>query len=321
MRLDVRMRSIVLSILASLLTMSSFNCSYIRFRRDSLVIFCTEHFDVELAKRYESYRPLIEEYLERGYALYQTYTGYSLNNLMNRIQNNPDVYHPRYHYMFYLPEDMWWKGWGGGLTAWNQSQAAATLLPGLKLEEIERGNPALSIVWHELANGWANVYVDYRGEDTHAPWWFAAEGHAGFLRQHAMVDCGFPVEQVREYGEALKQVDKYLKGEKYDPGSVCHVILQSLWAEYGWSLFRAIYRAIQEGELTFPKTDSIRVNSVLIQFLSETTGENLLPFFESFKISVEGETGEILAKLPIANISLERSVRVGKPRHPLGEEK
>ena len=305
---------IVLGILMLLLNMCVFHCSYIKFREDTLVIFSTEHFDVELAKQYVSYRSLIEEYLEKGYLLFQTYTGYSLNDLMNQIQNNPDVHHPRYHYMFYLPDDMWWKGWRGGLTAWNQSQAAATLLPGLKLEEIEKGNPALSIIWHELGNGWANVYVDYLGYNTYAPWWFAAEGHAGFLRQHAMVDCGWPVEQVREYNEALKQVENYLKGEKYDPGSVCHVILQSLWAEYGWSLFQATYKSIQEGKLTFSKEDTLHSNSVLVRFLSEIAGENLLPFFKRFKIPVSQKTEKILDKLPAANIPTEQSVLVDKPR-------
>ncbi|HID93521.1 MAG TPA: hypothetical protein EYP60_05430 [bacterium (Candidatus Stahlbacteria)] len=315
--LSSRRVKIISAIIVLALALSAFFIYYVKSKRDAIIAFSTEHFDVKLAKQYASYRPLIEEYLEKGYSLYQMYTGYSLNDLMNQIQSNPDVHHPRYHFMFYLPKDMWWKGWKGGLTAWNQSQVAATLLPGLELEEIKKGNPALSIVWHELANGWANVYVDYKGKDTHAPWWFAAEGHAGFLRQHAMVDCGWPVEQVREYKEALKQVDKYLKGEKYDPGSVCHVIVQSLWAEYGWPLFRAIYRAIQEGKLTFSKTDSIQANSVLIRFISETVGKNLLPFFEKFKIKVDKETHEALMKLPTADIPVEQSVLVEKPRHPL----
>ncbi len=304
-------------ILTLLLSPGVFDCSGAESRDDTLVVFSTEHFDVEIAEQYASYRPMVEEYLEEGYHIYRTYTGYALNDLMNWIQDNPDVHHPRYYFMFYQPEDMWRKGWAGGLTSWNNTQVTATLLPGLELEEIERGDPTLSIIWHELANGWANVYVDYQGKGTHAPWWFAAEGHAGFLRQHAMVDCGWPVEQVREYQGALKHTDRYLEGEKYDPGAVCHVLLQSLWAEYGWPLFQATYRAIQEGELTFPEADSLQANSVLVRFLSEAVGENLLPFMEMFRIPVTQETREALARFPTADIPLEKSVLVEKPRHPL----
>ncbi len=284
---------------------------------ETVIIFHTEHFDVELAKKYASYKSLIIKYLEQGYSIYCKYTGYDINDVSRRMGNRP-----RYLFLFLLPEDMWTPGWQGGLTSGNVSQVTATLLPGLKPEEIEKGNPALSIIWHELANGWSSIYTHYPdGRPNYAPWWFASEGHAGFLRQHAMVDSGWPVEQIREYKVALREVEKYLSGESYDQGHVCHVLLQSLWAEYGWNLFRAVYHAIQEGKLSFPypfeKNSVIRSYSVLIRFLSETAGRNLIPFFAQFRIKVDRETQEALAKLPIANIPVEHSVLVKNPRHPL----
>lgn len=285
--------------------------------KHTALIFHTKHFDIELVKEYASYKSLISKYLDQGYDIYWKYTGYSIDDVTRRMGDRP-----RYLFMFLLPEDMWRPGWKGGLTSGNVSQVAATLLPGLNLEEIEKGNPALSVIWHELANGWSSIYTHYSdGRPNYAPWWFASEGHAGFLRQHAMVDSGWPVEQVREYKVALREVDKYLNGESYDQGHVCHVLLQSLWAEYGWDFFRATYHAIQEGKLTFPypfdKNSVIRSYSILVRFLSESARGNLIPFFEKFKIKVDQETQEALAKLPIADIPVERSVLVKEPRHPL----
>jgi hypothetical protein len=172
-----------------------------------------------------------------GYLKLRSYTGYDLNTLMGRIRGNPDVHHPRYLYEVLPPERMWVAGWRGGLTAWNHSEIAGTLVPGLSADSARRGHPAVAILWHELSNGWANVFVDYRGEDTNLPWWFASEGHAGFWKQHILTDQGVPAEAIREYAGALTHYDRYLRDPgcversgpaRCDPGSVTHVLLESL---------------------------------------------------------------------------------------------
>ena len=223
-----------------------------------------------------------------GYRKLRAYTGYDLNTLMGRIRGNPDVHHPRYLYEVLPPDSMWVQGWHGGLTAWNHSQIAATLVPGLSADSARAGNPAVAVLWHELSNGWANVFVDYRGSDTNLPWWFASEGHAGFWKQHLLTDEGFPAEATREYAGALTHYDRYLAdpgcierrgAERCDPGSVAHVMLESLWRAHGWVPLRAVYDAVQRGELRYAVNgDPQRATAALARIMSAAVRRNVIPW-------------------------------------------
>ena len=247
----------------------------------------------------------VAELVDVGYRKLRGYTGYDLDALMNRIHGNPDVHHPRYLYEVLPPDSMWVKGWHGGLTAWNHSQIAATLVPGLSADSARAGNPAVAILWHELSNGWANVFVDYRGKDTNLPWWFASEGHAGFWKQHILTDEGFPAEAVREYAGALTHYDRYLADpactEKHgearcDPGSVAHVMLESLWRAHGWAPFRAAYAAVQRGALVFPKdNDGAEASGRLAYEMSRTVRRDLVPWLLSHHIEVAAHWAERIA--------------------------
>ncbi len=234
-----------------------------------------------------------------GYRKLRGYTGYDLNTLMNRIRGNPDVHHPRYLYEVLAPERMWVTGWRGGLTEWNHSQVANTLAPGLSDDSARNGNPAVAIVWHELANGWANVFVDYRGEDTNLPWWFASEGHAGFLKQHILTDRGLPAEAVREYAGAVAQYDRYMRdpgcaerqgAERCDPGAVTHVLLESLWRAHGWAPFRAVYGAVQRGALRFPKgNDGSEATGRIAFEISRAVRRDVTPWLTFHHLAVPAE--------------------------------
>ncbi len=248
--------------------------------------------DTALARR-------VGELVDVGYRRLKTYTGYDLNALMNRIHGNPDVHQPRYLYEVLPPDSMWVKGWRGGLTAWNHSQIATTLAPGLVPESARAGNPAIAILWHELSNGWANVFVDYRGRDTNLPWWFASEGHAGFWKQHILTDEGLPAEAVREYAGALTHYDRYLRdagctgrqgAERCDPGSIAHVMLESLWRRHGWAPFRAVYRAVQRGELLFPKdNDGREATGALAYEMSSAVRRDLVPWLAAHHLDVPAD--------------------------------
>jgi hypothetical protein len=237
-----------------------------------------------------------------GYLKLRGYTGYDLNTLMGRIRSNPDVHHPRYLYEVLPPERMWVAGWRGGLTEWNHSQIANTLVAGLSADSARRGNPAVAILWHELSNGWANVFVDYRGEDTNLPWWFASEGHAGFFKQHILTDEGLPAEAVREYAGALAHYDRYMHDPgcmerqgagRCDPGSVTHVMLESLWRAHGWAPFRAVYDAVQRGELRFPKSADGREATGRIAFeLSRAAGRDVVPWLDAHHLGVPPDWAE-----------------------------
>ena len=230
----------------------------------------------------------VGELVDIGYRRLRGYTGYDLDTLMNRISGNPDVHHPRYLYEVLPPDSMWVAGWHGGLTAWNHSQIAATLVSGLSADSARAGNPAVAILWHELSNGWANVFVDYRGRDTNLPWWFASEGHAGLWKQHILTDEGFPAEAVREYAGALTHYDRYMSdpqcidqhgAERCDPGSVAHVLLESLWRAYGWRPFRAVYDAVQRGELRYRVgSDPQAATADIALIMSAAVGRNLVPW-------------------------------------------
>jgi hypothetical protein len=232
----------------------------------------------------------VGELVDAGYRKLQSYTGYDLNTLTNRIHGNPDVHHPRYLYEVLPPDSMWVQGWRGGLTAWNHSQIASTLVSALAAESARAGNPAVAILWHELSNGWANVFVDYRGQDTNLPWWFASEGHAGFWKQHILTDEGFPAEAAREYAGALTHYDRYMadpgcidrKGtERCDPGSVAHVLLESLWRDCGWAPFRAVYDAVQHGRLRYPPNADPQSGTAAIAIvMSASVKRNLVPWLE-----------------------------------------
>jgi hypothetical protein len=238
----------------------------------------------------------VGELVDVGYRRLRAYTGYDLNTLMNRIHGNPDVHHPRYLYEVLPPDSMWMQGWHGGLTAWNHSQIASTLVSGLVAESARAGNPAVAILWHELSNGWANVFVDYRGQDTNLPWWFASEGHAGFWKQHILTDEGFAAEAVREYAGALTHYDRYLSdprcierrgAERCDPGSIAHVMLESLWRAHGWAPFRAVYGAVQRGALLFPKgNDGGEATGRLAFAMSRALGRDLVPWLAANHIGV-----------------------------------
>jgi hypothetical protein len=191
---------------------------------------------------------------------------------------------------------MWVQGWRGGLTAWNHSQIARPLASGLAGESARAGNPAVAILWHELSNGWANVFVDYQGRDTNLPWWFASEGHAGFWKQHILTDEGFPAEAVREYAGALTHYDRYLSdpgcterrgAERCDPSSIAHVMLESLWRAHGWAPFRAVYDAVQRGELLYPKGNDGREATGQIAFvISRTVRRDVRPWLAAHHIVV-----------------------------------
>lgn len=273
------------------------------------VKFSTEHFDVELDPSAAQYRPHIEIYLELGYRMFQKYTGVDYNVMMNKVKVEA-VHKPRYFYQFPDSAHMWVQNWGGGLTAWNNSQMNASLVKSLDEKVMRKDQRGLTIMWHELANGWANVYVSRDGKPTHCPGWFAAEGHAGFLRHHAMVDLGYTKSQIEEYKVAISHFDKYIAGEKHDPGSVCHVLLETLWQKYKWKPFRAVYAAIRKGDVTFPEKDQAKSNGVLLTIICRSVGENLVPFFAKCKVEVDKETAKKLAELPEAKIKIARKIWV-----------
>ena len=240
----------------------------------------------------------VGQLVDVGYRRLRGYTGYDLNTLMNRIHDNPDVHHPRYLYEVLPPDSMWIQGWHGGLTAWNHSEIASTLLGGLAADSARAGDPAVAILWHELSNGWANVFVDYRGHDTNLPWWFASEGHAGFWKQHILTDEGFPAEAAREYAGALTHYDRYLRdpgcldrqgAERCDPGSVAHVLLESLWRDCGWAPFRAVYGAVQRGRLRFAASADPQTETAAIAVLmSAAVRKNLVPWLVRHRLLPAG---------------------------------
>ncbi len=271
--------------------------------------FSTEHFDVELDQSAAEYRPYVEVYLELGYRMFQKYTGVDYNAMMNKV-DVPAVHKPRYFYQLPDSAHMWVKDWGGGLTAWNNSQMNVNLVKGLDEKSMRVDQRGLTILWHELANGWANVYVSRDGKPTYCPGWFAAEGHAGFLRHHAMVELGYPKNQIEEYKTAISHFDKYMAGEQHDPGSVCHVFLETLWRKYEWKPFKAVYAAIRSGEVTFPEKDEAKANGAMLTVICNSVGENLVPFFEKHKVHVNEETAKKLAKLPEAKIEIAREIWV-----------
>lgn len=261
--------------------------------------------DVVVAPPDSAVAARVAELVDVGYRKLRGYTGYDLNTLMNRIHGNPDVHHPRYLYEVLLPDSMWVQGWRGGLTAWNHSQIARPLAPGLAAESARAGNPAVAILWHELSNGWANVFVDYRGRDTNLPWWFASEGHAGFWKQHILTDEGFPAEAAREYAGALTHYDRYRSdpactgrqgAERCDPGSIAHVMLESLWRAHGWAPFRAVYDAVQRGSLVFPKDNDGREATGRIAYvMSRAVRRDLRPWLAAHHIAVPDDWGARIA--------------------------
>jgi hypothetical protein len=273
------------------------------------VKFSTEHFDVELDQSVAEYRPYVEVHLELGYRMFQKYTGVDYNTMMNKV-NVADVHKPRYLYQLPTSDYMWNKGWGGGLTIWNKSQMNANLVKTLDEKSMRTNQHGLSILWHELANGWSTVYASKDGKPTHCPGWFIAEGHAGFLRHHAMVDLGYPKNQIEEYKVAISQFDKYMAGQQHDPGGVCHVFLETLWQKYDWKPFRAVYDAIQKDGLTFPADNPEKANGMLLTIICRSVGENLLPFFTEHKVKVDDETAKQLSKLPQAKITVAREIWV-----------
>ena len=269
--------------------------------------FSTEHFDVELDAAHAEYRPYVETYLELGYRLFEKYTGYDYNAMMNKVAEGA-VHKPRYYYGFPNSDHMWAKGFGGGLTGWNNSQMNVGLVTGLTEEKLRTDQTALSIMWHELANGWANVYVSHDGKPTNVPEWFGAEGHAGFIRSVAMREVGFPKNQVEEYQRAVTAFDQYIDGKAHDPGGVCHVVLESIWQAYSWKPLRAVYDAIQHDGVRFPKDDAPRANGMVVALMSKAVGENMLPFFEQSKIPVDDKTREELKDLPKSSMKVARTL-------------
>jgi len=269
--------------------------------------FSTEHFDVELDNSAAAFRPHVEIYLELGYRLFQKYTQIDYNAMMNPVDVK-EVHKPRYYYHLPKDDEMWQKGWGGGLTYWNNSQMNANLVPTLDEKAMRENQKGLTVLWHELANGWANVYVSHNGKPTNVPWWFGAEGHAGFLRHQAMVEIGYPKNQIEEYKIAISHFDKYMNDEQYDPGSVCHVFLESIWQEYGWKPLRAVYSAIQNDGLIFPADDENIANGLLIKVMSQSVGQNMVLFFEKYGISVDEDTKTELQKLAKSSMKLAREI-------------
>lgn len=271
------------------------------------VKFSTGHFDVELDASAAEYRPYVETYLELGYRLFQKYTRYDYNEMMNKVAVK-EVHKPRYFYQLPRGAHMWQKGFGGGLTYWNNSQMNVNLVPRLAEEKLRADQVALSILWHELANGWANVYVSHAGKPTHVPAWFGAEGHAGFLRNMAMREIGYPQGQVQEYQRAVASFDKYLAGEPHDPGGVCHVFMESIWQAHGWKPLRAVYDAIQQQGVRFPEDDPPRANGMVIALMSKAVGESLIPLFEANRVPVDERTREELKGLPATKMKIARKL-------------
>ncbi|MBN2446304.1 MAG: hypothetical protein JXO22_06250, partial [Phycisphaerae bacterium] len=245
------------------------------------VKFSTEHFDVELDASAAEFRPYIEAYLELGYRMFQKYTEVDYNKMMEPVKVD-EVHKPRFFYQFPVSDFMWSKGWGGGLTYWNNSQMNVALVRELAEEKMRVDQRGLSVMWHELANGWANVYVSHDGKPTNLPGWIAAEGHAGFLRSHAMIELGYPSGQIAEYKSAVEAFDKYMKGESHDPGGVCHVFVETLWQKYGWDGLRPVYRACQEEGLRCPEDDAAKANGMVAEVISRAVGENIVPFLENY---------------------------------------
>ena len=272
--------------------------------------FSTEHFDVELDESAAEYRPYLEAYLELGYRLFQKYTTIDYNEMMNKVDVG-QVHKSRYFYQLPTSENMWTKGFGGGLTYWNNSQMNVALVKMLDDKSMRENQVALSILWHELGNGWANVYVSHDGKPTNVPQWFGAEGHAGFLRATAMVEIGYPEGQIEEYNRAISAFKKYLRGEKHDPGGVCNVFIRSIYQSYGWTPLRAVYRALQKEGLKLPK-DSAQASGIIIAVMSKSVGQNMVPFFENYKVKVtlDAKTIAELSRLPVSRMKLATEIRV-----------
>jgi len=281
----------------------------------SYVYFDTPHFNVKLLSSYESYKPLIEKWLELGYQKYTYYTGFDLNALTSKIHGNPWVHHPKCYFMFLRPDDMWWPGWGGGLTIMNQCQVNVELLLG----GLEPGTVAQGIMWHELANAWGMVWGTRNGEALGTPWWFANEGHAGFLEHHGTCDLGSAgiAAKMADYAGALAAYHEFMSSDTtVGGGYVTLVLVESLWAKYGWSVLRQVYRALQSGEIRFPTRDNTSVanSSVLAKYLSEVVGENLVPFLrDKFKVQIDPAVEQELSALPTADVPIVQSIAESIP--------
>ena len=289
----------------------------------------TEHVSItvenDTPRALAPYYHNIETALEYGWRRYQFYTGgYDLDKLANAATTGGFA-KPKYIYEFLNPSHMWIPGFGGGLTAWNHSQMSNQLVPNLTSQSATQDSTSLGILWHELANGWANVYVDYKGQDTNLPAWYASEGQAGFLKQHALTDSGYRTAADNEYAGAVQTYDQYISDHQAgrptntDIGAVTHVLLESLWQQYGWNPIRFIDRKVQTGQLSFAKdTPDEEKNGKMAFYLSQAVHQNILPFLDANYISVSDQWRQKIEALhyPSANIPIVRDLTKDQPDSP-----
>ena len=111
--------------------------------------------------------------------------------------------------------------------------------------------------------------------------------------------CGSLVEAAREYAGALAHYDRYQSDpgcterrgtERCDPGSVAHVMLQSLWLAHGWAPLRAVYDAAQRGELLYRKDNDGREATGRLAFeMSRAVRRDLVPWLAAHHLAVPAD--------------------------------
>jgi len=187
----------------------------------------TPHFQIFIPSVYKQYDDTIMSLLENAYSLYSQYSGQDVNTLANQTR-----------YDYYFPPGGWyWWGtttalWGGLTVLGGPSAVMSSYIPDSRLS-IGASNYGLSVMYHELGNGWWLLM-----SNGDLPWWINSEGHSAFLRTEAELDLGYCAEVQSQY-----DYNNYLQcRQAQPPNNHCGetVILHSLLEKFGWQPFRNI---------------------------------------------------------------------------------
>lgn len=277
----------------------------------------TAHFDIYVEDSDDKhplapYYKNLESLAEYAYGRYTDYTGYDPNSVLIGTPKQG-----RYTLELLDPSDMWWKGWGGGLTIFNDSQVANGNVLHMTPHEAAQTEYSFGLLWHEIANGWVVVRSFYRGDNVNLPSWYENEGHAAFLKHHAHIDAGYRQGADGAYLIAIKQYDQYIEDHKDgkpftgDQTAVTTVLLESLYGRYGWKVERGVDRLIQTGHLTLdanmPEDER---TGVLAADISLIVHGNLVPFLDANYIPVADDWRRSIDAMRFApaNIPIERDL-------------
>jgi len=88
------------------------------------------------------------------------------------------------------------------------------------------------------------------------------------------------------------------------------VMLESLWRAYGWVPFRAVYDAVQRGELRYPKgSDPQAATAAIVRIMSVSVRRNLVPWLSRHHLLPPGFAPvEIRPDWPSDSISTARDL-------------